>query len=119
MESTDDDVDVNEVRLVGRVAAAAQRRELPSGDELVTARLVIGRAQVVTLPSGRRAPSVDTIDLVAWSAGARRLLGRWAEGDRVVVEGALRRRFYRAGAGAVSRVEVEVRSGRRVRRATA
>ena len=32
----------------------------------------------------------------------------WQVGDRVNVEGALRRRFYRAGEGSATRLEVEV-----------
>jgi single-strand DNA-binding protein len=37
--------------------------------------------------------------------------------DRVEIEGALRRRFFRDGSGASTRLEVEVLAGRRVERA--
>jgi len=47
----------------------------------------------------------------------RRSVGGWGEGDLVEVTGAIRRRFFRTAAGAASRVEVEVASGRLIRRA--
>ena len=43
----------------------------------------------------------------------RRTVGVWKVGDQVEVTGALRRRFYRAGDGAGTRLEVEVLSARR------
>ena len=107
----------NEVRLWGRLATDAQTRELPSGDELVIGRLIVPRSQVRALPSGRRSPSVDVVDLVAWAGRPRRSMAGWREGDEVRVVGALRRRFYRAGGVTSSRVEVEVSSGKVVRRA--
>lgn len=92
--------EVNQVELTGRVSGQPTIRELPSGDELVTLRLVVAR--------GGDGP-VDTIDCACWSAGARRAAGRFADGDRARVEGALRRRFFRTPAGSSSRYEVEVR----------
>jgi hypothetical protein len=35
--------DLNEVRLVGRVSGRPERRTLPSGDQLVSLRLVVRR----------------------------------------------------------------------------
>lgn len=99
----------NEVVLVGRVSGEPEQRELPSGDLLVAWRVVVDRP-----PGGRRPPpgvratTVDTLDCVAWTAGVRRTARSLAEGDVVEVSGALRRRFWRAGAGAASRCEVEV-----------
>ncbi|MEO8328702.1 MAG: single-stranded DNA-binding protein [Candidatus Nanopelagicales bacterium] len=104
---------MNLVQLVGRVAADPVVVELPSGDEVVTLRLVVERG-----PHARRPPSVDTIDCSAWSAKARRSVGSWGAGDVVAVDGALRRRFWRAGQGAQSRYEVEVANARRVKRAS-
>lgn len=92
--------DVNEVRLVGRVSGEPQARVLPSGDEVVTLRVVVSRTD------GR---PVDTIDLACWSARARRSVEHLRDGTRVEVEGSLRRRFYRTPGGAASRYEVEVR----------
>ena len=110
-------METNVVRLVGRLAAAPELRTLPSGDELCVCRISVARDKVRVLPSGRRSSSVDVVDLAAWSARARRAMGAWRVGDEVEIEGALRRRFYRAGERTMSRVEVEVSSCRMVRRA--
>ncbi|GAA3527605.1 single-stranded DNA-binding protein [Nocardioides daeguensis] len=107
----------NVVRLSGRLAADPEERVLPSGDRLWTCRVVVPRAEVRTLASGRKGPSVDVIDLAGWSARVRRSMRTWHAGDVVGVEGALRRRFYRAGGNTSSRMEVEVTSGRLLRRA--
>lgn len=90
---------VNSVELVGRVSGEPDARVLPSGDDLVTLRVVVPR------PAGG---PVDTIDLACWSRSARRSALRMADGDRVHVVGALRRRFFRTPGGAASRYEVEV-----------
>lgn len=116
---------VNEVRLVGRVSAVGEERELPSGDTVAALRVVVPRGH----PSRRRsaaAPTaagtrVDTIDVACWSGRTRRTARALGVGDVVVVEGALRRRFFRAGGAAASRYEVEAVTLRRVgeRRVTA
>lgn len=108
---------VNAVSLVGRVSAAPESRELPSGAVLVTFRLIVPRP-----PEGRGAASatverrrVDVVDIACWSARSRRSAQR-LEADVVVrVDGALRRRFFRTGGGAASRYEVEATSVQRVR----
>lgn len=108
----------NEVALVGRVAAPAEERTLPSGDVIVTWRLVVDRpAGSRPVPQGVRQSTVDTLDCVAWRNGARRTASTLVAGDVVSVTGALRRRFWRAGAGAVSRCEVEVAKVKRLARA--
>ncbi len=107
----------NRVVLAGKVAAPPEERELPSGDLILTCRLIVARDIVRALPNGRRGPSVDVFDLVAWSGRSRRSMGAWKRDDQVVVSGQLRRRFYRVGGGgAQSRIEVEVSSARRTRR---
>ena len=106
----------NEVLLVGRVAALPEQRELPSGDVLVIWRVVVGRPPGRRPPEGVRATTVDTLDCVAWTASARRAASALLPDDVVEVSGALRRRFWRAGAGAASRCEVEVSTVRRVSR---
>jgi single-strand DNA-binding protein len=102
--------DRNEVRLVGRVSGAPERRSLPSGDELVSLRVVVSRR-----PSG-----VDTLDVAVGPAPpsgsrpregqvGRRLLAsaeRLEPGDRVEVRGSLRRRWWGTGGVRQSRVEV-------------
>lgn len=105
----------NEVRLVGRLAAEPEARELPSGDLVVTFRLVVARP-----PSVRRAvrsPTVDTVDCTAWRRGVQRTVAAYAPGDVVEVNGSLRRRFWRGPSGPASRTEVEVTAARRRARA--
>ena len=111
-----EDTSRNEVHLVGRLAGAPQERELPSGDLVVAFRLVVQRRPGRPAPDGVRVPTVDTIDCVAWTAGLRRTVLGLVEDDVVEVHGALRRRFWRAGAGAVSRYEVEAATVRRLSR---
>lgn len=99
----------NEVRLVGRVTGVPLARELPSGDQVVTLRVTVdrpARGKDKKAPSTRR--QVDAIDLACWTARTRGAALRLAEHDVIEVRGALRRRFYRAGAAPVSRYEVEV-----------
>jgi single-strand DNA-binding protein len=108
----------NEVVLVGRLAALAEDRELPSGDRLTSWRLVVDRPPSRrTLPAGSRAPTIDTVDCVAWTAGLRKAAGTWAPGDVLSIEGALRRRFWRGSGGPASRYEVEVSKVKRVAKA--
>ena len=114
------DSGINEVVLVGRVSAAAEERVLPSGDVLLSWRLVVDRPPPQRRVSeGRRVPRVDTLDCVTFAGAVRRSARAFAAGDVVRVEGALRRRFWRAGAAAASRTEVEVASVRRLERAQA
>jgi single-strand DNA-binding protein len=108
----------NEVVLVGRVSADPEDRELPSGDVLTTFRLVVDRPPPRRpLPEGVRPPTTDTLDCVAWTGTVRRTARSLRAGDVVQAEGALRRRFWRSGSGAVSRCEVELEALRRLRRA--
>lgn len=110
--------DRNDVALRGRLAAAPQVRELPSGDEVATLRLVVGRDPRDGPPQvdGKRGVTVDTLDCSAWRSPTRRQVLRWEPGDVVEVEGSLRRRFYRAGGTPVSRWDVLIRRARRVAR---
>lgn len=111
----DDGADRNEVVLVGRVSGPPAARVLPSGDEVLTLRVVVSR------PAGSRrtprSPTVDTVDVACWSGRARAAARRLDEGDRVRVRGALRRRFQRASGGVASRYEVEAVELTRVARA--
>jgi len=93
---------LNEVRLVGRVTSLAVEKELPSGDKVVEFRVVIGREK---LRNGKK--EVDSLDIAAWSAKARRAalavkIDTWVE-----VKGSVRRRFWRAPTGLASRWQVE------------
>ena len=100
----------NEVRLVGRVSGEPIVRELPSGDELVSLRVVVPRPA----RRGETRAQVDTIDVACWSGRCRALARRLPDGQAVEVEGSLRRRFFRAGGATVSRYEVEAVSLRRL-----
>jgi single-strand DNA-binding protein len=89
-------------------------RVLPSGDELVSWRLVVGRDNRGRSSSGRQLPTVDTIDCVAFKAGVRRVAARWIGDEAIEVRGELRRRFWRGAQGAASRCEVEVLEIRKI-----
>ncbi len=103
----------NRVSITGRVSSAALSRTMPSGDEMVTWRVVVDRP-----PSKGPGPAFDVVDCVAWGARVRRGVLGWSIGDVVAVEGALRRRFWRSPAGLQSRCEIEVRTARRVATST-
>lgn len=103
--------DNNSVHLTGRISAAPESRVLPSGDELVSFRLVVRRSPAARKRS--RQP-VDTIECTVWRAALRRSVARLEAGTEVTVTGELRRRFSRGGAGVASWVSVEVDSCRRV-----
>jgi single-strand DNA-binding protein len=106
----------NEARLVGRLSAPAEERELPSGDQLVTFRVVVDRP-APRRPTGGRAVTIDALECVVWTAGLRKAAAGWNPGDVVDLEGSLHRRFWRTPGGLSSRYEVEVNRARRVRKA--
>lgn len=106
----------NEVRLRGRLTAEPVERRLPSGDLIVTFRVSVTREGRTPL-TARSRQSADWVDCVTGAARLRRTVAGWAVGDRVLVEGALRRRFYRAQGGAGTRLEVEAVRVRREQRA--
>lgn len=117
----------NEVQLTGRVSGDPTERELPSGDLLVQLRVVVRRPVPRSRSSGREdaggeAPGkrqqVDTIDVACWTSRTRASALRLSDGCGVQVEGALRRRFFRTGAGVASRYEVEASALRAVELAT-
>lgn len=104
----------NEVLIAGRLGTAAEERLLPSGDTIVTLRVIVPRA--ARAKGTRETPSrvtVDTIDVVCWTAGTRRTALRLRADEPVEVEGALRRRFFGGPTGRQSRYEVEASALRR------
>ena len=92
----------NEVLLVGRVNAAAKSKGLPSGDRVVEFRLIVDRAAA----RGKKR-EVDTLDIAAWSASARKSALAIKPDQWVEVRGAVRRRFWQAPHGLASRWQVE------------
>ncbi len=100
--------DVNEIHLAGRISVDPISRELPSGDRVVTWRLIVARPKTSDRESG-----VDTIDCAAWAAPIQRKAERLVAGTEVAIVGHLRRRFWRTPAGPASRYEVEVTQLRR------
>ena len=107
----------NEVRLCGRLSAPAEERTLPSGDVIVTLRVVIPRARPArrlgSVEGEPRSGQVDTIDVVCWSASTRRAALRLDAGVGIEIEGSLRRRFFATPCGRQSRYEVEAQTVRR------
>jgi single-strand DNA-binding protein len=97
----------NEVVVCGRLSATALPKQLPSGDDIVTWRLVVDRA----VTGGSR--KVDVVDCTTFAARVRRQALRWTEGDLIEVTGSLRRRFWRGAGGLQSRCEVEAHSAAR------
>lgn len=104
----DEVLDLNEVRIRGRLSGDPVERELPSGDPVLTFRLVVAREGT---------SRVDTLDCAVFRGDLRRKLARWGSGDVLEVAGALRRRFFRSGGSPASRYEIEVAGASRVRRA--
>jgi single-strand DNA-binding protein len=105
---------LNCVTIVGRVSAVPDVRDLPSGDRLVTLRVVVDR------PPGRGSTKrvVDVIDVACWGRRTQRTATSLGPSDTVRVKGALRRRFFSTGAGRASRYEVEASRLVRVRQPT-
>lgn len=103
--TADSSTSVNAVHLSGRVSAAPEARILPSGDEVVSFRLVVPRSAAARRRSKQL---VDTIECSAWTARLRRVVRRLEAGDAVTVSGELRRRFARNGGGTMSWVSVDL-----------
>jgi single-strand DNA-binding protein len=103
----------NQVLLRGRVSAGPDERELPSGDRIVTFRLVVARDQTAMTKGSRQLS--DWVDCSAWGGRVRSRALTWQTGDEVEVRGSLRRRYFRSagGDGAGTRLEVEMLGGRR------
>ncbi len=111
-ETTSPPTTRNEVTLLGRVSDTPQSRELPSGDLLVTFRVVVDRPA----RPGQDKRAVDVIDVACWSKRTQRSALRLEQGHTIEVAGALRRRFFATGGGRASRYEVEASRLVRVKR---
>lgn len=111
---SDQEVWTNQVVLVGRLSSPGEELILPSGDVLMKFRVVVPRSEKSRALTTKS--TVDTIDCYVFTAGLRRKVERFEIGQVVELEGAIRRRFWRAGAAAASRVEVEVTAIRKASR---
>src|SRR4051812_39820380 len=111
MQQNNFGIDDNQVFLRGVLAAEAQIRSLPSGDELCSFRLTVQR------PRGSYGRArVDSIECATTRAGPRKTALRSLPGETLEITGSLRRRFWRTGSGApASRYEVDVVSARKAR----
>lgn len=96
---------VNLVTLTGRVSAEAEHRQLPSGDPVVSFRLVVPRS---ARARKRSKITVDTFDCSAWTARLRRTASTLTAGAEIRVVGELRRQFARTGGVPTSRVTIDV-----------
>lgn len=112
----DDDTFANDVLLRGRISAEPERRTLPSGDSVLTLRLVVRRMGRSPMTRGSRQVS-DWVDCSVWGGRVQATAAGWHAGDEVELRGALRRRYYRTPTGSATRLEVEVLGGKRLRRA--
>ena len=102
---------INEVRLIGRISSEPVTKILPSGDQVVEFRLVVGR-----LPAREgNGPQIDTLDIAAWSARARRSALSQKSNTWVEIHGAVRRRFWQAPTGLASRWQVEATEIKRIK----
>jgi single-strand DNA-binding protein len=97
---------VNEVRIRGRVSGEPRHRHLPSGDEVVSIRVVVPRPEGVL--GSDKGVGVDTFECVAWTRRLQSVMARLSGDEHVSVTGALRRRFWRAGGAVASMVVIEV-----------
>ncbi len=77
-------------------------KELPSGDVVVEFRVVVDR-----LSSRGMKREVDSLDIAAWSASARRSALSLKVDQWIEVTGSVRRRFWQAPSGLASRWQVE------------
>ena len=99
----------NEVFLEGRVSSLPTEKLLPSGDTVVEFRIVIDRKN----PKGERR-EVDTLDIAVWLVKVRKRALALDIDDWVSIDGAVRRRFWKAPTGLASRWQVEASQLRRL-----
>lgn len=106
-----DNESANEVTLIGRLGSTVAERELPSGDCVTTFSIVVDRP----LRDRRGSATVDSIPCQTFSRAIGARVMSWEPGLRIQVGGALRRRFWRTGAGTSSVLEVQATAVRKLR----
>ena len=99
----------NEVYLVGEVITVPDERTFADGRDVVTFRLDV-RTEVDSRPIR------DSFDITVAGARTRKAALAWDVGDTVEVEGVVRRKFHRVGAGSRAFVVIEAARAKRLRR---
>lgn len=99
----------NEVYLVGEVITVPEERTFANGRDVVTFRLDV-RAD------GETGPTRDSFDITIAAARTRKTALGWDVGSTVEVEGVVRRKFHRIGAGSRAFVVIEAARAKRLRR---
>lgn len=99
----------NEVYLVGEVITVPEDRTFADGRDVVTFRLDV-RAESEALPIR------DSFDITIANARSRKAALAWSVGDTVEIEGVVRRKFHRVGAGSRAFVVIEAARAKRLRR---
>ena len=89
----------NAVLLVGTLTEPAEKRDLAGGVNVVRWTLRVPRG------SGR--VGTDLVDCVALAPDLQQRALAWPQVSKLMVLGALRRRFFRTGGRTTTRVEVE------------
>jgi hypothetical protein len=99
----------NEVYLVGEVITVPEGRTFADGRDVVTFRL-----DVRTESDAR--PIRDSFDITIANPRTRKAALNWGTGDTVELEGVVRRKFHRVGAGSRAFVVIEAARAKRLRR---
>lgn len=99
----------NEVYLVGEIVTVPEERTFADGKDVVTFRLDV-RAEA---DSG---PIRDSFDITIANARTRKSALGWDVGATVEIEGAVRRKFHKVGAGSRAFVVIEAARAKRLRR---
>jgi single-stranded DNA-binding protein len=99
----------NEVYLVGEVITVPEERTFADGRDVVTFRLDV-RGE------GETGATRDSFDVTIAAARARKAALGWDVGSTVEVEGVVRRKFHRVGAGSRAFVVIEAARAKRLRR---
>ena len=91
---------INTVVLAGTVAEPGEARQIAGGVDVVRWTVRVSR--------GPHQTGSDLIDCIALEPVLQQRALAWALGTPITVEGAIRRRFFRASGRTTTRVEVEV-----------
>ena len=108
VESAPEVASSSHVSVIGRLGSRIEARTLPSGDEVTVFTVIVDRSPRDQSRTGGRGATVDSISCQTFRVGVARKVSALEAGTWVQVEGSLRRRFWRAGGGLSSAMEVDV-----------